>query len=443
MKNTAPPHAALQAGSQQREARRRFVVKAVFFIFILSLVEGPLRKWFLVGLAGPLTLLRDPFVLILYAYSLAHGLMLSRGVAKLWLCFGVVTGIFGLAQYGANNLPVWGWVLGVRTYWLYMPLALVVAHTFRKEDVDRLLKLCLWVAVPYSFLVAAQYNASSFAFINWGVGGDTDAAVGVGDGLLRPFGLFTYTGPNVQFTTFLIAAFVAVYVGDIQMRRKWVFLWASGAAVGAMSVLTGSRSIYFHAAVILGITIVGMLATRPSYRSARRAIGLFGFAGLSALLFVFIFPDMLSAMFGRFERASEIEGSILNRAFGGLILWVDPLFTAPLFGMGIGAGAPGVAQLLGLPSLVYGESDLQRNINELGLFLGIPMLMLRFGTAIWLVYLAIRISRRQGVEVLPLAGFTFLPLLMGQITHSPLSSFLVWICLGLILAIFSEQVVRQ
>ena len=39
-----------------REAQRRFAVKWVFFIFILSLIEGPLRKWFLPGLAGPLTL---------------------------------------------------------------------------------------------------------------------------------------------------------------------------------------------------------------------------------------------------------------------------------------------------------------------------------------------------------------------------------------------------
>ena len=60
----------------------------------------------------------------------------------------------------------------------------------------------------------------------------------------------------MQFTAFMIAVFVAFYVGDVPMRRRGLFLLASGAAVGAMSVLTGSRSIYFLAAMILGLTLL-------------------------------------------------------------------------------------------------------------------------------------------------------------------------------------------
>ena len=89
---------------------------------------------------------------------------------------------------------------------------------------------------------------------------------------------------------------------------------------------------------------------------------------------------MLDAMSGPLRTRRRSEGSIWNRAFGGLFRWVDPLFTTPLFGMGIGAGAPGVARILNLPALIYGESDLQRNVNELGLLTGSAMLALRFGT---------------------------------------------------------------
>jgi len=175
---TAAPSHAAAASAGDREAKRRFVVRAVFFIFLLSLIEGPLRKWFLPGLAGPLTLLRDPFVIALYAYCLVNGMMRTRGIAGVWLMFAFFTSAIGLFQYLAAGLPAWGWMLGVRTYWLYLPLAFVVAKTFRREDIHLFLKLCLWISIPYAFLVAAQYNAPPNAFINLGVGADEGGAVG-------------------------------------------------------------------------------------------------------------------------------------------------------------------------------------------------------------------------------------------------------------------------
>ena len=191
----------------RREAQRQFAVKWVFFIFILSLIEGPLRKWFLPGLAGPLTLLRDPFVIALYGYCLNNGLMRLRGVAApLWLGFATLTSLVGLVQYAEAGFSVWGWTLGVRTYWLYLPLAFVVAKAFTPEDILRFMRLCVWIAIPYAWLVVAQYNAPPFAFVNLGVAGDENASVGVVKNILRPFGLFSYTWPNVQFTAFVVAA---------------------------------------------------------------------------------------------------------------------------------------------------------------------------------------------------------------------------------------------
>lgn len=433
--------------SVARERRRRFVVKAVFFIFILSLIEGPLRKWFLPGLASPLTIMRDPFVIALYAYCLAHGLMLRRGIAELWLGFAAITSIVGFAQYAAQDLPVYGWMLGVRTYWLYMPLAFVVAKTFTREDIHSFLKLCLWIAIPYAFLVAAQYNAPPNAFINLGVGADESGAVGLGDGILRPFGLFTYTGPNVQFTAFMIAAFIAFYVGDVPMRRRGLFLLASGAAVGAMSVLTGSRLIYFLAAGILFITLFGMTVARPSGRTLRRALGVIGFTLLAAALFLFAFPDMLAAMIERFERAAQSEGGIWNRIYYSGFTWLDALSDASYFGYAIGAGAPGVARMLDLPALFLGEADTQRNVRELGVFLGGVLLLLRWGTAAWVLSLAFRLALRKSILALPFAGFLSVPLTLGQLTNSPINAFLPWLSLGLIIALRNdlqrEQVTRS
>ena len=422
---------------RRREAQRRFAVKWVFFIFILSLIEGPLRKWFLPGLAGPLTLLRDPFVVGLYGYCLAKGLIHLDGVAEpLWLGFATLTSLVGLLQYIEAGFSVWGWTLGVRTYWLYLPLAFVVAKSFTPEDILRFMRLCVWIAIPYAWLVATQYNAPPFAFVNLGPAGDENAAVIVTKNILRPFGLFSYTWPNVQFTAFLVAAFITFYYADVPMRHRRLFFVVGGISISVMSVLTGSRSIYFLVAMILLFTLFGLCLARPGMRAFFHSIGIAGLVLLAAALFVTVFPDMLEAMRIRFEVAEAHEGSIWARAFRGLIEWTGALDSASTLGAGIGAGAPGVARFLGLPHLIYGESDLLRNVNELGLFLGSQMLLLRFGTAIWIAWIAFLAARRGRIWALPLAGFASFFILMGPITHSPLNAFLVWLAAGFVMAIY-------
>lgn len=376
-------------------------------------------------------------MIVLYCYCLNNGLIRLRGVAApLWLGFATLTSLVGSVQYAEAGFSVWGWTLGVRTYWLYLSLAFVVAKAFMPEDILRFMRLCVWIAIPYAWLVVAQYNAPPFAFVNLGVGGDDDASTGLVKNILRPFGLFTYNSPNTQFTAFAVAAFITFYVANVPMRRRGLLLAAGGISIAVMSVLTGSRSIYFLVAMILLFTLFGLWLARPGMRAFSRSIGIAGFVLLAAALFVAVFPDMLEAMRIRFEVAEASEGSIWARAFGGLIEWTKALDSAPLLGAGIGAGAPGVARFLGLSDLIYGEGDLLRNVNELGLFLGFPMLLLRFGAAIWIARIAFLAARRRRIWALPLAGFAFPFILMGPITHSPLNAFLVWLAAGFVMAIY-------
>lgn len=424
--------------SARREGQRVLVVRAVFFIFLLSLLEGALRKWFLPSLAGPLTLLRDPFVLALYAYCISNGLIRFRGIAQLWIGFAFLTALLGLGQYIANGYGLAGWMLGVRTYWLYMPLAFVVAETFRKEDVEKFIILNLWIAIPYAMLVAVQYSSPPTAFVNLGVGADEEGAVQLGDGILRPFGLFTYTGPNVDYTATIISLFMACYIGRTIIRLRWPFLMVAGIAVASMAVLTGSRSIYFSAGAIIVVTSAGLITSRASSRSLTNILGILTFVAFIGLIFVSLFPDMLDAMAQRFERAEHLEGSIWNRVLEGVFAWVDPLFNAPMLGHGIGLGAPGVASFLMVPALSFGESDMERNLNELGLLAGLVMLGLRFGTSAWMLWIATRLAKKGHQIALPLAGYAILPLAIGQITHSPLSAFLPWLFFGFILALLKS-----
>jgi hypothetical protein len=199
-------------------------------------------------------------------------------------------------------------------------------------------------------------------------------------------------------------------------------------------VLTGSRGIYFLAAAIVGVTLVGSTIARPDARTLMRNAVVLVFVAVAGALFSIAYPDMFAAMVVRFEVAEASEGSIWDRALGMAWEFADPLFTAPLLGHGIGVGAPGVVGYLGLPPLVYGEGDLQRNINELGVILGSAFIVLRFSTAAWLVGASVRLARSATPVGLPLAGYAMLAIAIGQITNSPLNAFLPWLLVGLLMA---------
>jgi hypothetical protein len=94
-----------------------------------------------------------------------------------------------------------------------------------------------------------------------------------------------------------------------------------------------------------------------------------------------------------------------------------------------------MSSILGLPYMVYGEGDLQRNVHELGLLLGICMLMLRLGTSVWVLLLALNLAREKCLLALPFAALFSSQLLVGAITNSPLNAYLVWLSLGVILSL--------
>jgi hypothetical protein len=151
---------------------------------------------------------------------------------------------------------------------------------------------------------------------------------------------------------------------------------------------------------------------------------------------------MLAAMDTRFERAARSEGSIWVRALSGPIAFVEPLATAPFFGHGIGTGTPAIARFVGNPALIYGEGELQRVVNELGVLLGLAFVLLRFATTATLGFRALATARRGELAILPLAGYAAVPIAMGQITHSPINGFMPWLAVGLVLALVSTSQVE-
>jgi hypothetical protein len=434
----APRQARLASFS---EASRRFVVRYVFFLYFLSLVEGPLRKWILPEFATPLIFLRDPFVLLLYGYCALAGLRSSVGVAPAWYAAMAVSAALGALQYVYYNYPAWAFPLGFRAYWLYVPLGFIIASTFHRDDVLRFLRLTCWIALPYAVLVAFQYNAGPSSILNLGVGSDDQASLSLGGSIVRPFGLFSFSSPNLTYTLFSVCAFFALaFAAPREKPPAWMY-YAMGAAVAAMSVLTGSRSIYFLAAGIIFLCVVGIAAAGPRAVMGPKSTSFGGIWGIAALVAIAaititrVFPDMMEAMVFRFDEARNAEGNELNRIEWQFLSFLDAATDAPLFGYGLGAGASGVSGALRLPPFVFGEPDLTRNINELGIFFGPMFLLLRWVTAIWLMHSAIRLARLGAASALPLAALASIAIAGTEITNSPILSFFIWLLFGLSLAI--------
>ncbi len=416
-----------------QDSRRRFVVNLVFFIYILMLVEGPLRKWFIPGLATPIYFIRDPFVIFLYAYCLQRRLMLTSDWAKTWMIFAAFASAIGAFPFLIQGIDPRAWFLGVRTYWLYMPLAFVVGSTFEKNDFLRFIRLNVLLSIPYAALVIAQYNSSPTAWINGGIGGD-EGVVLVAYNIIRPSGLFTYTGQNVNFSACLIALFMSFLLLKSRGRKSSIILVAAAPAVASLAVLSGSRSIYFMVAASLLAAMTGTAMAKPTVSGAKTNVLLLGCVALAALLFVHVFADAYQAMQARMQHAERVEGGMHNRIMFGFLEVFWQISKVPALGHGIGLGAPAITRFLDHPNFGLGESEITRNVNELGLVNGFIFFALRFAFAYYLIRTSVKAARAGQPEFLPLAGLAGLAISQGPITVSSLSGFPFWLLSGLVLA---------
>lgn len=416
----------------QRDARaRQFAVRLLFLIFVLFLAEGVLRKWVLPQLAAPLFFLRDPLVIVLYGHCLANGLVLRNKWLRVWLLFALATIMLGgLAFMQEANMLAW--LLGARTYWLYMPMAFVVPACLTIEDVQRFSRLVLWFAIPYACLIFFQFLTGPAHWINWSIAGDEGLAMT--GRFVRPYGVFTYTGQNVLFSGILFGLLLAVLVAEKPKPLAAPLLVVVGGAVLLITLLTGSRGIYFMMAGSL-LGAVAAAAIAGSARVRGRIVAGIVLAGL-AMPLVVASPvgDGLRASLERERHAMEWYGEpTLVRATAGALSFLDGL-DAPLFGLGIGAGTSSVARLLPFgQQLTMAESELERVNLEVGPVLGLTFAALRVAFALWLVVIAFRAARSGSVAALPLLGAVIMLLQHGQLTFSSLNAYMIWSTIGLVI----------
>lgn len=418
---------------QSATADLRLLKRGVWLYFLLLLFEGALRKWVLPGLATPLLIVRDPVALWLLVLTWKRGLLPANIYLAGIFSIGII-GIFTAVLFGHGNLFVA--VYGARIFLLHFPLIFVIGRVFNRVDVIQLGKAMLWIAIPMTVLVAAQFYSPQSAWVNRGVGGDMEGAGFSGAlGYFRPPATFSFITGMVQFYS-LLSCFVFYFLLNLNKANKLAIF---GATIGMLASipLSISRTMLFQVGVTAIFTVIA--ASRNSKYLSKLIPATFGFAAALVILAnTETFQTASEAFTSRFEAASDTEGglkgTLSDRFLGGMVSAISSSGEQPFFGQGLGMGTNVGSMLLSTGNtFLIAEEEWGRLVGELGILLGIAVILLRSGLVIKLLVA----SYQQIVagNLLPwiLLSFGLLSILQGQWAQPTALGFSVLIG-GLIIA---------
>ena len=446
----APAPAALHAAGAERG--RRQVVTLVFLIYLLAIFEGSLRKWVLPQYSQYIFFIRDPLLVMAYALAWRHGLW-PRGqmlfTATLWMAgLGVLLGALQAVSGPPSELRLMLGVYGWRAYFLYVPLAFLVGRVFSPQDVLRLCKLTLWLAVPIGALVMAQFFSAPGAAINVGSSADEDQQF---HGLTatfertRPMGPFSSGAGQQQFTATAFALVLAFFLAPRQrLQPPWWLLAAGASGVLTGLALSGSRGTVLQCGLSLAFAVMLGLLGRSGVLKARAVVWPLALGVFALVLYPVLFPDGFASFTQRWTTAEaaerrSFEWGVLGRAFFGLVDFLRLLGDVPTLGYGLGYGGNASltlgATIDGVKPGMLAETDFARHMVDLGPLAGMAYIGFRLVLAVWLTLRVLRLTRLSD-DPLPMLLLSYVGyvVVMGQITGQGAINVYGWLFTGLLIA---------
>lgn len=416
---------------------------AIWIYFFLLLFEGGLRKWFLPSLNTPLLLVRDPIGIWLIFKAIKHKIFPFNKYLISMFAATIVSFIATL-MIGHQNLFVA--LYGLRILLIYFPLMFVIGEIFNRQDVIKVGKIMLWISIPMIVLVALQFYSPQSAWVNRGVGGDmTGGGFSGAMGYYRPPGTFSFTSGNVFFWS-LLGPFI-FYFWLVPQKINKILLISATIALLISIPLSISRSLFFQVILTLFFALV-ITVRRPKYiwRMVMAIVSIF-------ILFLVLkefsgFQTGTEAFTDRFTEANKVEGGldgvIFDRFLGGMIGAITQSNKIPFFGYGLGMGTNvGSLLLTGKISYLIAEGEWGRLIGEMGILLGLIVILIRSAFVFNISKLAFKRLKDGDMLAWLLLSFGMLTILQTQWAQ-PTSLGFSALLGGLILAsLKKEEVVVQ
>jgi hypothetical protein len=438
-------------GVSLEERQRRLLVRCILLLFMLMIVEGVLRKWVLPQYSRYLYFLRDPLVLITYVLAarygafrrvpslFAAGLALAAMASVLVFLQAIVSPVPNFTMYAA-----YGW----RNYFLYLPLAFLIATQLQSGDIRALCRLSIIALSLASCVAVLQFFSAPDAAINVGIA--DDAALQFTNlpsarGHVRPAGLFTSIMGMIHLTTSTLALVLPLWIQTRARRRvpQWMLL-AGALAVAASLAVSGSRGMYMQVALVMAAAAFSSALLRKAGQKAR-AVALPAVIALAfMLLFPILSPEGYETISTRWEQAQQSESThgvdnIVERFAVGLLDFLRVIGDVPLVGFGLGLGG-NAAAILGAgstatASIPYTESDWSRHMVDLGPILGFTFLVYRIVVVVWLAIGSIRATIRTTSPLpMTLFGYVGIVLFSAQITGNGVVNAFCWFYVGVCMA---------
>jgi hypothetical protein len=412
--------------------------KGVWMYFLLLIFEGALRKW-IPGLATPMLVARDPLVLWM-CYRMWKNNTLPSG---LYLAAIVVIGIIAtitalLLGHGSFLVAIYG----LRPLLIHFPMIFIIGTLFTKEDVIKLGRMVLIIAVPMTLLIALQFYSPQSAWINKGLNEEVEGAGLTGAlGYFRPSGTFSFTNGTSLFYG-LVACFTLYFWMNITKINKVILLAATGALLLAIP-LSISRTLLVQVGLSLVFSILAV-AFNPSYlKQIIRIIGA-GAVVVVILMSTSVFQTATEVFTTRIDNASTSEGGVkgtfVTRIINDMTTPFEGIMEKPYFGYGIGMGTNAGSQLLtGRREFLIAEGEWGRVMGEMGLVNGLALLLLRLIFTIELSIASLK-KLREG-DLLPwmLLSFALPIMLQGGWSQATSLGFYTLIA-GILLASVSKPV---
>lgn len=392
----------------------KLIKKGIWVYFFLLIFEGALRKWVVPSLSTPLLVIRDPVAVWLLFLAIRHGRLRPNSILIGVVLIGFIS-IFTALFFGHENIAVA--IFGARIFLIHFPLIFIIGRVFEIKDAIKLGKVLLWISIPMSLLIMLQFFSPQTAWVNRGVGDDTEGAGFSGAlGFFRPPATFSFITGTIAFYS-LVACYVFYFLLNSKIINK-VLLYSAIAGLLVAIPLSISRTLFFTVIVILFFTIVAVF--RKSKYFGRVVAGS---AGMLITLIILsntsTFQTATDAFTSRFKIANKTEGGLQNvladRYLGGMIGALEKSSEQSFFGYGIGMGTNvGSMLLIGKTKFLISEEEWGRIIGELGPIMGLAIIFFRLKLCAVIGLAAYRKMKKDNLLPWILLSFVLLNIPQGQ-----------------------------
>ncbi len=390
-----------------------------FACFWVILFTGAIRKWMFPGLSV-LYLTQDVPIFFAYLYAIYSGLF-NRGFLFLAMMIFSAALIFqALAQIVVSGLSGFVAAVGIHHYLFYLPMLVVFPVCLTPRYRRNFVRWNVLFSIPMCLLAVAQAQAPKAAWINKTSEGQAFGVSGAEE-VARVSGTFNF----VSFYGIWVGMAVALCMGEWLIpkerrviKNQWLLILCT-MTVNLCHLVSASRSTIGLA----GVSIIGAMVAAIIIKSSRSILAIGGILFLlpiAAAMTYVISPAEFNIVQERFtgESYQSDTKSRLTEGLVGFITVPKFSFVGAGIGMGVDAAHTGSTNSYGF-TYTLSETDIIRNVMELGTPLGMVYVLTRLLFGVGMIFLAIRIAGSGGSpHVVPLSFFLLAQIYVGDLTRN-------------------------